>query len=145
MSTAAKDLSKESPASPAVRVGGYVILARMADKTRAAFLGGNVGEYHAGCPLDMALLNWKNVPFEDIKQEVIKGADNPALSAYLDTHGEPKTREETAAWSDSMDAWSMANDPEKGEYFRGEVSKLGLDPASTTVFQWLEADDKACH
>ena len=145
MNTAPKDLTKESPASPAKRVGGYVILARMADKTRAAFLGGNVGEYHAGCPLDLALLNWKGVPFEDIKQEVINGADDQALAAYLDTHGEPKTLEEIAAWSDSMEAWTMANDPEKGEFFRGEVSKLGLDPATTSTFQWLEADDKASH
>ena len=54
--TAAKDLTKEAPASPASRVGGYLILARLADKARARFLGGNGGEYHTDCPLDHALL-----------------------------------------------------------------------------------------
>ena len=32
----AKDLSKEPPRSPRIRVGGFAILARMADKGRAS-------------------------------------------------------------------------------------------------------------
>ena len=145
MSTQAKDLTKEAPASPSSRVGGYVILARLADKARAAFLGGNVGEYHTGCPLDLYLLDWKGVAYDEIKQEIVNGADDHALAAYLDTHGQPKTREEVAAWSDSMEAASMYSDPQKGKVFAERVSKLGLDPATTTTFQWLEADDKASY
>src|ERR1700677_2807447 len=38
-----KDLSKEPPRSPRVRMGGYSILVRMIDKGRAA-LNGTVGE-----------------------------------------------------------------------------------------------------
>ncbi len=44
MSTQAKDLTKDAPASPKSRVGGYVILARLADKARADF--GASAEYH---------------------------------------------------------------------------------------------------
>ncbi|NJR42809.1 MAG: DUF5069 domain-containing protein [Akkermansiaceae bacterium] len=41
----AKDLSKEAPTSPRIRVGGYAILARAADKGRAD-LAGICGGYH---------------------------------------------------------------------------------------------------
>ena len=145
MNTLAKDLTKEAPASPSTRVGGYVILARLADKARASFLGGNLGEYHTGCPLDLYLLDWKGVAYDEIKQEVVNGADDQALAAYLDAHGQPKTRAEVAAWSDSMAAASMYSDPNKRDTFAERVSKLGLDPATTTTFQWLEADDKASY
>jgi hypothetical protein len=37
---------------------------------------------------------------------------------------------------------TMHGDPEKGQYFDGECKKLGLDPAKTSVFDWLEADDR---
>ena len=40
---------------------------------------------------------------------------------------------------------TMHGDPEKGEWFDGEVRKLGLDPAKTTLFDWLEADDRASY
>ena len=102
MSTAAKDLTKEAPASPSSRIGGYVILARLADKARAEFLGGNLGEYHTNCPLDRDLLDWKGVSYDEIKQEIIHGADDQALAAYLDAHGRQKTREEIEAWSSAM-------------------------------------------
>ncbi len=145
MSTQAKDLTKEAPASPKSRVGGYVILARMADKARAEFLGGNIGDYHTDCPLDHMLLDWKDVPYSDVKQAILDGADNEKIAALLDSKGTPKTQEEIAAWSDSLVAVNPYYNPEKKEWFSGEVEKLGLDPASTTMFEWLEADDKATH
>ena len=145
MKPAVKDLTKEAPASPSSRVGGYVILARLADKARASFLGGNPGDYHTACPVDMYLLDWKGITYEEIKRQIVGGADDQTLAAYLDTHGQPKTRAEVAAWSDSMDAVSMYSDPVKGAVFAQRVSKLGLDPATTTTFQWLEADDRASY
>lgn len=137
----AKDLTKEAATSPAKRVGGYVILARMADKARAEFLGGNVGEYHTDCPLDHMLLDWKNVPYSEIKTEILNGATDEEIAAYLDNHGDPKTKEEVKAWSDAMEAGSINEHPEKREWFLGECAKLGLDGTKTTTFQWLEADD----
>ena len=145
MNPVPKDLTKAAPVSPASRVGGYVILARLADKARAEFLGGNVGEYHCGCPLDLYLLDWKGVSYDEIKREIVQGADDRTLAAYLDTHGQPKTREEIEAWSDAMEQDSIYSDPQKRDYFASEVSKLGLDPATTSTFQWLEADDQASH
>jgi hypothetical protein len=145
MSTAsisAKDLTKEAPTSPRVRVGGYVILARMADKGRATLAGSN-GDYHFDCTLDNILFGFKGVKSEDVKAQLAAGATNEDLAAWLDSHGTPKTAEEIKAWSDGVEAYSLAQDPEKKEWFAGECAKLGLDPETTSVFSWLEADDRA--
>ena len=101
--TTAKDLTKEPATSPGQRVGGYVILARLADKARAEFLGGNVGEYHTDCPLDHMLLDWKGVSYDEVRREIEAGADNESLAEYLDAHGTPKTAEEIRAFSDGME------------------------------------------
>lgn len=142
MTTTAKDLTKEAATSPGQRIGGYAILARLADKARAEFLGGNVGEYHTDCPLDHMLLDWKGIPYADIRKEIEAGADNEALAAYLDAHGTPKTAEEIKEWSDGMETVNPAKNPEKREWYAGECAKLGLDPDQTTLFQWLDTDDR---
>ena len=142
MSTQAKDLTKEAPASPAKRVGGYVILARLADKARADFLGGNVGEYHTDCPLDHMLLDWKGVPYDEVKKIIVDGGDDEAVAKYLDAHGKQVSADEVATWSDSMDKMNPYNNPEKREWYSEEATKLGLDPATTPMFKWLDADDK---
>ena len=145
MNTQAKDLTKEAPVSPAQRVGGYVALARLADKARAAFQGGNVGEYHTGCPLDLALLNWKGVSYDEIKQEIVNGADDHALAAYLDGHGQPKTPEEIETFSNTLEQMNPYNNPQRKDWYVGETTRLGLDPATTPMFKYLEADDQASH
>ena len=145
MDTQAKDLTKEAATSPSSRVGGYVILARLADKARAEFLGGNLSDYHTDCPLDHMLLDWKGVPYADIKKEIVNGADDEALAGFLDDNGTEKTPDEVKAWSDSMEKMYPYNNPERKEWFAGECEKLGLDPANTTLFQWLEADDRSTH
>jgi hypothetical protein len=33
------------------------------------------------------------------------------------------------------------NDEKKGEWFAGECERLGINPAETTLFQMLDADD----
>ena len=141
MSTEALDLTKTAPASPKARVGGYVILARMADKARADFLGGNVGEYHTRCPLDHMLLDWKGVPYSDVKQAVVDGADNEKIAALIDSKGASKTPGEIREWSDSLEKMNPYFSPERKEWYAGECEKAGLDPATTPMFDWLEATD----
>ena len=141
-----KNLTTEAPASPRPRIGGYVILGRTADKCRA-LLWGNIGEYHFDCPLDNVLFGFKGVKGDDFKAEVARGASDEELAAWLDAHGEKKTPQEVKTWSDQTEQWSMyqAEDPEKRDYFIEECTKLGLDPAKSSVFDWLEADDKASY
>src|SRR5436309_2709450 len=66
MNTKAKDLTKEPPRSPKMRVGGYAILGRTTDKCRA-LLWGNLGEYHFDCPLDNMLFGFKGIKGENFK------------------------------------------------------------------------------
>jgi len=138
----AKDLTKESPRSPRVRLGGYVILARTTDKCRA-FLAGNIGEYHYDCPLDNMLFGFKGVTGDDFKAQVQSGASDSDLAAWIDSHGTAKTPEEIKEWSDGMEATNPYNNPERREWFSAQTTALGLDPAKTTLFDWLDADDKA--
>ncbi|PYJ88796.1 MAG: DUF5069 domain-containing protein [Verrucomicrobia bacterium] len=139
-----KDLTKEAPRSPRMRIGGYAILARTYDKCRA-LLGGNIGEYHFDCPLDNMLFGFKGVKGDDFKAEVEKGASVEEMARWLDSHGEKKTPEEVKAWSDEVEAANPYNDPEKRDWFVDQVKVYNLDPAKTTLFDWLEVDDKASY
>src|ERR1700750_874614 len=112
MNTKGKDLTKEPPRSPKMRVGGYAILGRTIDKCRA-LLWGNIGEYHFDCPLDNMLFGFKGVKGDDFKAEVEKGASDEEMAKWLDSHGEKKTPEEVKAWSDEVEAANPYNDPEK--------------------------------
>jgi hypothetical protein len=44
-----------------------------------------------------------------------------------------------------MDKATMHGDPQKGAWFDSECQKLGLDGSKTTLFEWLEADDRASY
>lgn len=144
MSTSAKDLTKEAPRSPRVRVGDYVILGRTIDKCRA-LLHTDIGDYHYDCPLDNYLFGFKGVTGDAFKEQVAAGATDEELAAWLDANGAPKTPEEIKAWSDQTENANPYHDPEKREWYAGETAKLGLDLASTTLFDWLEADDRASY
>ncbi|MFN2542097.1 MAG: DUF5069 domain-containing protein [Chthoniobacterales bacterium] len=139
-----KDLTKEAPRSPRIRVGGYAILGRTIDKCRA-LVAGNIGEYHFDCPLDNTLFGFKGVKGADFKAQIENGASGQQMAEWLDQTGEKKTLEEIKRWGDEVETASLYNDPEKREFFVEECKKLGLDPAKTTTFEWLEADDKASH
>jgi len=141
MSTTAKNLTKQAPSSPRIRVGGYALLARMADKGRAS-LAGTVGEYHFDCPLDNYLFGFKEVKGEDVKALLASGASDSDIATWLDSHGAKRTAEEIKAFSDSVEAAKPYENPEKKEWFAGECAKVGLNPAKVTLFDFLEEDDR---
>ena len=89
------------------------------------------------------LLDWKGVDYAGVRKSLETGATDEEIARHLDGHGTKKTAEEIKAWSDSVEKATMHGHPEKGEYFDGECRKLGLDPAKASVFDWLEADDRA--
>lgn len=140
MSTA-KDLTKEAPTSPRIRTSGYAILARMADKGRAD-TAGTVGDYHFNCPLDNYLFGFKGVKGEGVKNLLEAGSSNEEIAAWLDANGDPKTDEEKKAWSDGVESARPYDNPEKKDWFIGVCADAGCDPATSTLFDFLEADDK---
>ena len=139
-----KDLTRESPRSPRVRVGGYAILGRTIDKCRA-LVGGNIGEYHFDCPLDNMLFGFKGVKGDDFKAQIEQGASDQEIAEWLHRNGEKKTNEEIKRWSDEREAFNPHQDPERRDWFAEQVKPLDLDPAKTTLFEWLETDDEASH
>lgn len=138
----AKDLTKEPARSPRIRIGGYVILARMADKGRAV-LTGIGGEYSFDCPTDNILFGFKGVTGAEVRPVLESGATDEQIAAWLDTHGTPGTPAEVKAWSDATEAGSPYNDPEYTAWFIGACTNLGLKPETTTLFDYLETDDRA--
>jgi len=139
-----KDLTKEPPRSPRIRIGGYAILGRTIDKCRA-LVAGNIGEYHFDCPLDNMLFGFKGVKGDDFKAQIEKGASDMQMAEWLDQNGQKKTPDEIRKWSDEVEASSLYNVLEKRDFFVESSKQVGLDPATTTTFTWLEVDDKACH
>lgn len=140
MSTTAKDLTKEAPRSPRVRLGGYALIARAIDKGRAT-LNGTVGEYHFDCPLDNYLFGFKEVKGEDVKKLLANGATDEEIVAWLDTHGAAKTAAEITAFSDAVEAGRPYDNEEKREWFISECARIGIDPATSTLVDFLDADD----
>jgi hypothetical protein len=84
---------------------------------------------------------------DDFKAQIEQGASDQEILEWLNQTGEKKAPEEIKGWADEVEASSLYNHPEKEkrDYFGEEVKKLGLDPAKTTTFEWLEVDDRISH
>jgi hypothetical protein len=144
MNKTAKDLRKEAPRSPHERVGGYAILGRTIDKCRA-LLWADIGDYHFDCPLDNMLFSFKGVTGDDFKKQVEAGASDNEMVKWLDNNGTKKTPDEIREWSEGVEAARPYDNPERRDWFVEQVTPLGLDPQKTTLFAWLDADDKATY
>src|SRR5215210_2891218 len=107
-----KDLTKEAPRSPRIRVGGYAILGRTIDKCRA-LVAGEIGGYHFDCPLDNMLFAFKSVTGTDFKAQVENGASDQQMAEWLDATGEKRTVDEIRRWGDEVEASRPYDDPEK--------------------------------
>ena len=140
MSTTAKNLTQEAPRSPRNRLGNYALLARAIDKGRAS-IAGTAGEYHFACPLDQQLFEFKGVQADEVKKLLASGATDDQAVNWFNTHGTPKTAEEIAGWSNGVEGWRPYETPEKKDWFVGECAKLGLKPETSTLTDYLEADD----
>jgi hypothetical protein len=138
----ARNLAKQAPHSPRERLAGFVIADRAIDKCRAT-LAGTAGEFHFDCPLDKKLFAFKGIDGSRFKAAVEASASYEEVGAWLQANGTPKTPAEINAWSNEMEADSPLRNPESRSYFIEECKKLGLNPETTTTFDWLEADDRA--
>lgn len=139
--TNARNLTTEAPRSPHSRLGGYVIMARMIDKGRATINGTN-GEYHFNCPVDNMLFGFKGVKGEDVRPLLASGASDEDVLTWFSEHGTPRTDAEIKAWSAGTEATRPHDDPGQREWFTGECRRVGLDPARSTLFDYLDTDDR---
>jgi len=139
MSLHSPDLTKYPPRSPRVRLGGYVILARLLDKGRAMLAGKN-GEYHYACPLDQRFLEFTGIDPEKLKKELGKG-DGEVL-AWIEMNAKHKHSPfEIAAWSSFQEARAPL-DVESRDYYNKNVGKIAPKREDIgTWFDWLDLDD----
>jgi hypothetical protein len=137
-----RDLTKQAPHSPRERIAGFAIAMRTIDKCRAS-VAGTLGEYHYDCPLDNMLFSFKGINGAEFKTAVVAAKTYDDVGVWLQAHGTAKTPAEIKAWSDQVIAGSLMSDPAKRAYFIENCSKLGLNPETSTTFDWLEADDRA--
>src|SRR5438874_12824210 len=136
-----KDITREAPRSPRIRIGGYANLGRTIDKCRA-LVAGNIWEYHFDCPVDNMLFGFKGVKGDAVRQVLASGAGDDEILAWFTKSGTPKTDAEIKAWSAGTEASRPYDNPEQRDWFTDECKKVGLDPKTATLFDYLDADDK---
>ena len=137
-----RDLNKEAPHSPRERIAGSVIARRTVDKCWAS-LAARLGDYHYDCPLDNLLFTFKEIDGARFKAAVRNAKTYEEIGSWLLANGKKRTPAEIKAGSDRTEADSPIRNTEKRSRFVENCKKLGLDPETSTTFDWLEADDRA--
>ncbi len=136
----APDLTIHAPRSARVRLGGYVILARMLDKCRAQLLSKN-GDYHYGCPLDLRWCEFTSIAPPALQAQVAKHRSDGELLTWIQSQT-TRAPYEIELWSADREA-AVPSDNESRDY----VSKIvESDRAAhrediSTWFDMLDLDD----
>ena len=142
ISNHAPDLTKRPPRSPRVRLGGYVMLARIVDKGRAD-IAGTAGEYKFNNPMDHHFFRFTGLTAEAVREQIASGkGDGEIVEWVLDTAPIKRTPWEIQHWSDWLDRRGPDGDVETLEFFAkrvGDISKTREDVR--TWFDYLDLDD----
>ena len=135
----APNLTQRPPRSPRVRLGGYVILARILDKGRAE-LAGTAGDYKFNNPLDNVLFGFAGVTADAFLAQVKTGAGDFEMLQWFGAQAK-KAPHEIAAWS----AWTetfVENDVETREWLAGRIKEMDARRVDIgSLFDYLDFDD----
>ena len=136
------DLTQRPPRSFRVRLGNYVILARMLDKGRATFAGKN-GEYIYNSPTDQHLVKFLGFDPDALLKELATGKGDGEMLEWVQAHSKtPRSPWEIEAWSAFMEKRGPDSDAETLSFFPehlGQLSKTREDVK--TWFEFGELDD----
>src|SRR5207248_5136790 len=142
ISNHAPNLTQRPPRSPRVRLGGYVVLARILDKGRAE-LAGTAGEFKYNNPGDYHWFRFTGITPEALKAEVATGKGDGEILAWIEQNAPHKrTPWEIQQWSAYFEERGPDGDEETLEFFAkriGEFSKTREDVK--TWFDLLDLDD----
>jgi hypothetical protein len=136
------NLTQRPPRSPRVRLGGYVIFARILDKGRAE-LAGTAGEYKYNNPMDRHWFRFTGVTPEALKGELAAGKGDGEILAWVQENA-PHKREvwEIQHWSAYHNERGPDGDVETLEFFISRVSPLSKSREDVkTWFDYLDLDD----
>jgi hypothetical protein len=136
------DLTQRPPRSFRVRLGNYVVLARMLDKGRATLAGKN-GEYQYNSTTDQRLVQFLRLDPDALLKELATGKGDGGMLEWVQSHSKtPRPPWEIEAWSAFMEKRGPDSDAETLAFFAeilGKLSKTREDVK--TWFEVGELDD----
>jgi hypothetical protein len=138
----APDLTKRAPRSPRVRLGGYVILARMLDKGRAE-IAGTQGDFHYNCPLDQHFTRFAGIDADALKEQLRAGKGDGEILAWIEETSTTKRGAwEIQQWSTYQDNRGPDGDVDTLQFFMKLVSASSTTRSDVnTWFAMLDLDD----
>jgi len=136
------DLTQRPPRSFRVRLGNYVVLARMLDKGRATLAGKN-GEYIYNSPTDQHLVKFLGFDPDALLKELATGKGDGELLEWVQAHSKtPRAGWEIEAWSAFMDKRAPDTDAETLAFFAEHLGRLSKTREDIkTFFEFGELDD----
>ena len=136
------DLTERPPRSFRVRLGNYVILARMLDKGRATLAGKN-GEYIYNSPTDQHLVQFLGFDPDALLKELATGKGDGEILDWVQAHSKtPRSPWEIEAWSAFMEKRAPDSDAETLVFFAEHLGKLSKTREDIkTFFEFGELDD----
>jgi NAD(P)-dependent dehydrogenase (short-subunit alcohol dehydrogenase family) len=82
----ASDLTQRPPRSPRCRLGGYVTLPRMLDKSRATMMGKN-GEFKYNAPFDQHIINFLGLDPAALLKQLAAGKGDAEIFQWIGATG----------------------------------------------------------
>jgi hypothetical protein len=138
------DLTQRPPRSFRVRLGNFVILARMLDKGRATLAKKN-GAYNYNSATDQRLVTFLNFDPKALLKELAAGKGDGEILEWIQSHSKTSRAPwEIEAWSAFMEKRGPDSDAETLVFFTeylGKFSKTREDVK--TWFEAIELDDYA--
>ena len=136
------DLTQRPPRSFRVRLGGFVILARMLDKGRATLAKQN-GEYNYNSATDQRLVTFLNFDPKALLKELTADKGDGEILEWIQSHSKTSRAPwEIEAWSAFMEKRGPDSDAETLVFYTeylGKLSKTRED--AKTWFEAIELDD----
>jgi Domain of unknown function (DUF5069) len=138
----APDLTKRPPRSPRVRLGGYVVLARIFDKGRAE-LAGTAGEFKYNNPGDYHWFRFTGITPEALKAELATGKGDGEMLAWIQENAPNKHSPwEIQQWSAYFSERGPDSDVETLDMFAERIGRFNKTREDVkTWFDLLDLDD----
>jgi hypothetical protein len=136
------DLTQRPPRSFRVRLGNYVVLARMLDKGRAT-LGGKNGEYQFNSSTDQHLVKFLGFDPDALLNELATGKSDGEILEWIQVHSKTlRSPWEIEPWSAFMEKRGLDGDAETLAFFAEYLGKLSKTREDVkTLFEFGELDD----
>ncbi len=140
--TSAPNLAQRPPRSPRVRLGGYILLARILDKGRAE-IAGTAGEYKYNNPMDHHFFGFVGLSAKALRAELEKGLGDGEILSWVEENAAPKrTPWEIQQWSAWLNERGPDGDVETLEFFSKRVGDLSKTRADVKTWaDYLDLDD----